>query len=239
MKISVVIPAFNEERVIGKCIEAVKNQTLHRKEYEIIVVDNNSTDKTAEIAKKLGATVMPYTQKQGFSAAKQFGTKKARGEIIAYTDADSIPDKYWLERIKKLMQNKKLVCVGGTILSSEDTMTNFSFIIYDLIARAHQLVDIPLIWSPNMAVRKDAFMRAGGFNTALKTSEDWEFIARIQKKFGTHTILYTNALRVKTSPRRQKKISAMIPYIFIGITNYISIFILGRSKTYGSPITIR
>lgn len=239
MKISVVIPALNEERVIGKCIKAVKNQTLPKEEYEIIVVDNNSKDKTAEIARNLGATVVSYTQKQGFSAAKQFGTKKAKGEIIAYTDADSIPDKHWLERIKKLMQNKNLVCVGGTILSSEDTMTNFSFIIYDLIARAHQLVDIPLIWSPNMAVRKDAFMKAGGFNTALKTSDDWEFIARIKKKFGNNATLYTKALRVKTSPRRQKKFSAIIPYIFIGIANYISIFILRKSKTYGSPITIR
>ena len=71
MKISVVIAAFNEERLIGKCIEAVKNQTLSKEEYEILVVDNNSTDKTAEIAKKLGATVISYSQKQGFSAAKQ------------------------------------------------------------------------------------------------------------------------------------------------------------------------
>lgn len=238
-KISVVIPAFNEEQLIGKCIEAVKNQTLGKEEYEILVVDNNSTDKTAEIAKKLGATVISYSQKQGFSATKQFGTQKAKGEIIAYTDADSIPDTHWLEAIKKLMQNKNLVCVGGTILSTEGTLVNFLFIIYDFIARVNQLFDISLIWSPNMAVRKDAFMQIGGFNTTLKTSDDWEFIARIQKKFGIHATLYTSALCVKTSPRRQKKFSAIIPYIFIGIANYISIFILRKSKTYGSPITIR
>ncbi len=239
MKISVVIAAFNEERLIGKCIEAVKNQTLSKEEYEILVVDNNSTDKTAEIAKKLGATVISYSQKQGFSAAKQFGTQKAKGEIIAYTDADSIPDTHWLEAIRKLMQNKNLVCVGGTVLSTESTLINFLFIIYDLIARVNQLFGIPLIWAPNMAVRKDAFMKAGGFNTALKTSEDWEFAARIQKKFGTRSVLYTNVLSVKTSPRRQKSLSAIIPYVFIGIINYLSIFILRRSKTYGSFITIR
>lgn len=239
MKISVVIPAFNEEQLIGKCIEAVKNQTFPKEEYEILVIDNNSTDKTAEIAKKLGAIVIPYSQKQGYSATKQFGTHKAKGEIIAYTDADSIPDMYWLETIEKLMRNKKLVCVGGTVLSTEDALMNWPFFIYDLFARVNQLSGISLIWSPNKAVRKDAFMRIGGFNTSLKTSDDWEFIARIQKKFGTHSTLYTKTLRVKTSPRKQKKLSTMIPYSLIGIANYVNIFILQNSKTFGNPITVR
>lgn len=239
MKISVVIPAFNEEQLIGKCIEAVKNQTFPKEEYEILVIDNNSTDKTAEIAKKLGVTVIPYSQKQGFSATKQFGTKMAKGEIIAYTDADSIPDTNWLETIEELMRNKNLVCVGGTVLPTEDTLVNFPFVIYDLFFRINQLFGISFIWSPNMAVRKDAFTQIGGFNTALKTSDDWEFIARIQKKFGIRSTLYTNILHVKTSPRKQKKLSAIIPYGFIGIVNYMSIFILRKSKTYGNSIDIR
>lgn len=239
MKISVVIPAFNEEQLIGKCVRAVKNQTFPKEEYEVLVVDNNSTDKTAEIARKLGATVIFYNQKQGFSAAKQFGAKRAGGEIIAYTDADSIPDKNWLATIDKLMQNKKLVYIGGTILSTGGALMNFFFILFDYFARINQLFGISLIWSPNMAVRKDAFMQVGGFNTTLKTSDDWEFILRIQKKFGIRSTLYTSALRVRTSPRKQKNLSAMILYVFLGIVNYVSIFILRKSKTYGNPVHIR
>lgn len=240
MKISVVIPAFNEEKLIGKCVEAVENQTFPKEEYEVLVIDNNSSDKTAEIARKLGATVISYCQKQGFSVAKQFGTKQAKGEIIAYTDADSIPDTRWLETINKLMQNKNLAYIGGTILSTEkNTLMNFFFIIFDYFARINQLFGMSLIWSPNMAVRKDAFMQIGGFNTALKTSDDWDFTLRIQKKFGIHSTLYTNALRVKTSPRKQKNLGAIIPYVLLGIVNYMSIFILRKSKTYGNPIDIR
>ncbi len=240
MKISVVIPAFNEEQLIGKCITAVKNQTFPKEKYEILVIDNNSTDKTAQIAKNLGVTVIPYTEKQGFSVTKQFGTKKAKGEIIAYTDADSIPDSHWLSTIDKLMQNKKLVYVGGPILSTEkNILVNLPFMIFDFIARMNQLFGISLIWSPNMAVRRDAFMQVGGFNTTVKTSDDWVFTLRIQKKFGIRSTLYTRELQVKTSPRKQKKLAAIIPYIFLGIFNYISIFILRRSKTFGIPVDIR
>lgn len=239
MKISVVIPAFNEEQLIAKCIEAVKNQTFPKKEYEILVIDNNSTDKTAQIAKNLGATVIPYNQKQGFSVTKQFGAEQAKGEIIAYTDADTIPNKYWLETIEKLMQNKNLVYVGGTILATGSALINLGFIIYDFFARINQLFGISLIWSPNMAVRKDAFMQVGGFNTALKTSEDWELTLRIQKKFGIRSTLYTNALQAKTSPRKQKNLSALILYSLVGIINYVSIFILRKAKTFGNPVTVR
>lgn len=239
MKISIVIPAFNEEKLIGKCVEAVKNQTFPKEEYEILVIDNNSTDKTAEIAEKLGATVVPYNKRQGFSFAKQFGTLAAKGEIIAITDADSIPDANWLETIDRLIQNKNLMCIGGTVLSAEGALVNFPFILYDFFARINQLFGISLIWGPNMAVRKNAFIQVGGFNTKLKTSDDWEFILRIQKKFGIRSTLYTSALRVKTSPRKQKKLSTIIPYIVIGIINYISIFILRKSKTFGSPVDIR
>lgn len=239
MKISVVIPAFNEEKLIAKCIKAVKNQTFPKEEYEILVIDNNSTDKTAEIAKKLGAKVISYSKKQGFSAARHYGMLKAKGEIIASTDADSIPDTHWLETIEKLMQNKNLVYVGGTVLSTEGAFVNLSFVIHDFVARVNQLFGISLIWGPNMAFRRDAFAQIGGFNTTLKTSDDWEFTLRIQKKFGIRSTLYTNTLQVKTSPRKQKKLSAIIPYIFIGIVNYVSIFILRKSKTFGNPITIR
>lgn len=239
IKISVVIPAFNEEELIGKCVEAVKNQTFPKKQYEILVIDNNSTDKTAEIARNLGATVLPYVQKQGFAVTKQFGTHKAKGEIIAYTDADSIPDTNWLETIDRLMQNKNLAYAGGTVLSTETSLINFFFILFDLFARLNQLFGIPLIWSPNMAVRKDVFIKVGGFNTTIKTSDDWDFTSRIQKKFGINSALYTNALRVRTSPRKQKVLSAIIPYVLLGIINYISIFILRKSKTFGNPVDIR
>jgi glycosyltransferase involved in cell wall biosynthesis len=98
MKISVVIPAYNEEKLLGKCLKSLKNQT--EKPFEIIVVDNNSTDKTAEIAKKMGARVIEEKQ-QGISFSRNAGFDAAKGGIIARIDADTTAPTNWLERIKK------------------------------------------------------------------------------------------------------------------------------------------
>ncbi len=132
------------------------------------------------------------------------------------------------------------MCIGGTVVSAEDnSLANFSFFLYDFIIRVNQLFGISLIWGPNMAIRRDAFMQVGGIDTTLKTSDDWELILRLQKKFGINSTLYTKTLHVKTSPRKQKKLSSIIPYSFIGVVNYVSIFILRKSKTFGNLINIR
>jgi hypothetical protein len=90
-----------------------------------------------------------------------------------------------------------------------------------------------------MAVRKSAFLQVGGWDTRVKTSDDWVFTLRIQNKFGRGSTLYTNALQVKTSPRKQNDLGAMISYIFVGVINYVSIFILRKPKTFGSPVDVR
>lgn len=90
-----------------------------------------------------------------------------------------------------------------------------------------------------MAVRKSAFMKIGGFNSNLKTSDDWDFVMRIQKEFGRSSTLYTPQLQVRTSSRRQEKISSMLPFIFVGMFNYSSIFLFRKSVTYGSQSNIR
>ncbi len=86
--ISVVVPAFNEEKFIGRCLEALKRQDFSEK-YEIIVVDNNSTDKTAQIAKRMGVKVVSE-KKQGDVFALRKGCSEAQGEIIAITDAETL-----------------------------------------------------------------------------------------------------------------------------------------------------
>jgi glycosyltransferase involved in cell wall biosynthesis len=239
IKISVVIAAFNEEERIRRCLQAVGNQTFPRDKYEILVIDNNSTDNTSELAKEFGANVIFYDKKQGAVVAKQFGVENARGEIVAITDADSFPHKDWLENIDKIMQDKNIKCTGGTVFSTEGELAKLAFILYDFFARLNQMFGISLIWGPNMAIRKSAFMEVGGFDTKLRTSDDWEFVLRIQKKFGICSTLYSSVLQAKTSPRKHQKLSSTIPYLAIGILNYVSVFILRRSKTFGKLRDVR
>ena len=110
-KISVIVPAYNEEKLIGRCVEALKKQTYPQDQYEIIVVDNGSKDRTAAIAKEAGAHVYTYTKIQGCAASRNFGSTQAKGNIFAFTDGDSMPEQDWLEKIAELLDKPEIVCV--------------------------------------------------------------------------------------------------------------------------------
>jgi len=98
--ISVVVCAKNEENYIGNCLQCLKKQTLKP---EIIVVEGHSTDKTYNIAKKYADKVV-RDKKRGIAAARNLGWKTAKGDIVAYCDADSLPPKDWVEKISKFMK---------------------------------------------------------------------------------------------------------------------------------------
>lgn len=111
-RFSVVIPAHNEESLIGACLESLANQD-YSGHYEIIVVDNNSTDRTAEIARSHGAIVVSE-EKRGVCWARQRGTLRAEGEIVVSTDADTTFGPGWLSRIdREFREDPSLVAVAG------------------------------------------------------------------------------------------------------------------------------
>ncbi len=123
MKISVVIPTYNEEQYIGKCLESLQKQTDPPD--EIIVVDNNCTDKTAEIAKRMGARVISEKE-QGMIPARNAGLNAAKFEIIARIDADTIVPPDWIERIKYNFENFKIDALSGPFYYY-DGLIKFSF----------------------------------------------------------------------------------------------------------------
>jgi glycosyltransferase involved in cell wall biosynthesis len=95
---SVVIPAYNEERYLPRCLESLRAQNYPAKEFEIIVVDNASTDATPDIARRFGARVV-YESAKGIAHARQRGFEAAQGEFIANTDADTAVPNNWLSRM--------------------------------------------------------------------------------------------------------------------------------------------
>src|ERR1035437_5009908 len=111
--ITVVVAAYNEEKDLPKCLTAITTQDFPKDDYEIIVVDNNSTDKTAEIAKGFGARVITES-KQGNTFAVKKGMDSASGEIIANTDADTVVFPDWLATIKKIFEDPKVVAATGS-----------------------------------------------------------------------------------------------------------------------------
>jgi glycosyltransferase involved in cell wall biosynthesis len=121
--ISVIIPALNEENYIGTLLESLKAQTF--KDFEVIVVDGNSKDRTRDIAKKYAKVVVEKRPNMGL--AKNTGAKLAKGEIIFFTDADSKLSKNLLKTYYELFKEKDVVAATGPLSPLEKTSPFLSF----------------------------------------------------------------------------------------------------------------
>jgi len=153
MRVSVVIPAYNEEKYIGRCFESISLQ--RELPDEVIVVDNNCTDRTTEIAQKFGARVIKE-EKQGMIYARNVGFDSAKYEIIARTDADAILPKDWISKIKEHFKNSDLGALSGPVayfnLPILTQVSRFAtFVTFETIGLffGHQMLA-----GPNMILRK-------------------------------------------------------------------------------------
>ena len=194
-KTSVVIPAFNEAKRIGKTLRSLKNQN-YRGKIEIIVVDNNSNDQTAEVARKFGAIVVSEMRK-GVSYCRQTGFMRATGAIIATTDADTIVPKYWVQRlVEEFEKHPSAVAVTG--------MYNFYDGIF-VLRYGTAIFAYPLFWvfkwysGANLAIKKSAFLAVGGFDEDINLSEDTDICNRLKKIGEVYRLPF---LVVQTSARR-------------------------------------
>lgn len=115
-KISVVIPAFNEEKFLGETLNSLKEQTFPREDFEIIVVDNASSDSTSEIARVHGADKIIYESRKGTNRARQTGLEHCEGRIVAFLDADCLPPTDWLEKLYTFLHEhrEEFVAIAGT-----------------------------------------------------------------------------------------------------------------------------
>ena len=127
MKVSVALVVFNEKKYIKRCIDALLRQTYMN--FEIIVIDNGSTDGTGEIINSYNDERIKYfveNSKCGLSRLRNIGIEKSRGEFVFFTDGDCIPNKYWLEEGLRTLQDRKYVGVEGKTYyeSSNTTISN-------------------------------------------------------------------------------------------------------------------
>lgn len=151
MKISVVIPAYNEENYIESCMHHLQMQTVTP--YEIIVVDNNSTDKTAEMARKFGAKVIEEKQ-QGISYARDAGFNAATGDVFLRTDADTWVPKDWVERMQIHFEDHRVMRVsGGAVFYKAWLDPLFRFFVFWV----NDPFGYKAMFGPNLAIRREAW----------------------------------------------------------------------------------
>lgn len=220
-----VIPAFNEKKHISACLKSLRRQTLPP--LEIIVVDGGSSDGTASVARARGARVIVEKRRKGAGAARNIGAAAARGSILAFTDADSIPDSNWLQRISLCFRDPEVVCVGGPLApAGGDLRDRFFYALFsDLFPTVASLAGFYPFHGSNLAVRKEAFERAGGFSESLLAIEDNELANRMAR-FGK--VVFDRGLRATNSPRRFRRFGYLreaLRYWHAGIRCYL----LGKS----------
>jgi glycosyltransferase involved in cell wall biosynthesis len=159
MKVSVVIPAYNEEKYLEECLQSILDQT--DKPDEIIVVDNNCTDKTVEIAKKYNARVVTEAI-QGMIPARNKGYDCAKYEIIARTDSDTHVPKNWIELIKEnFAKDKDLLGLSGPAsfynFPISDKLQHSQWENKAIFAIIKSRIGHDTLYGPNIAIRKSAW----------------------------------------------------------------------------------
>lgn len=173
--VSVIITTKNEEEVIQELIASIKNQTYQN--FEIILVDNNSSDKTAEIAKMMGVTVYAFGPER--SAQRNFGAKKSKGDDLLFLDADMELDEEVIEDCMKTI--KRFPKVGALSIPERSSAVTFWEKVKSFERSFYNDTDD----SSTDAARffpKKVFMEVGGYDETITGPEDWDLSDNIRKK---------------------------------------------------------
>jgi len=188
-KVSVIITTFNRAEYLEKAIKSVLNQTYS--DFELLILDNSSTDNTEEIVKSFNDERIRYIKHQplNISQARNLGLKESKGDYIAFLDDD---DEWLPEKLKREIEvfnqgNEKLGLVYGGFIRIDENGKEFEWhtpilkgnIFEPYLCRQDPLTDS----ASNPLIKKSVFKVVGEFDENLKCSEDWEFYLRLFRKF--------------------------------------------------------
>jgi len=192
--ISVIIPTYEEERFLTGCLSALKK--CRTNDYEIIIVDAGSKDKTLSIADSFGCRIV-IGKKTGVGNARNAGAAAARGDIIAFLDADSVPCENWLDIVEETFRrNLQVSAIGGPTDhgSLRYRIANFQFWLNPVTKH----LGFFYFSGNNSAFRKGFFSSFGGYKPIL--CEDVELSLRMSRC--SERMLFVRAMEMRLSPRR-------------------------------------
>lgn len=179
--LSVIIPAFNAESTIKHCINSLQSQSYPKNQFEIIVVDDGSTDRTVEFAKEAGADKVIATKHLGTSQTRKKGFNEARGKILCSLDSDCESKDGWLQTITKELEN--LDAISGPI---ENGIKNSSISWAEYLLEFSEFnehkprSEIRFLPGCNQAMRRNAYESTSGFSQ-VQSSDDVFFGESLQR----------------------------------------------------------
>ena len=220
-KVSVIIPARNEEKYLAECLATVTAQDFPD-EYELIVVDNGSTDATAEIAAAAGARVI-FEPEAGLPRARETGRQAARAPLLVYIDADThIPANYLTTVVETFQREPHVQSVTSPVRFYDgDWSTNlFIFFYFHIYRILNALRLCNFIFGGTFALRSEVIERVGGFNVSIAFyGEDTDLTKRIVRE---GVIRYLGNLFSLTSARRYQREGTLVTVMRYTI-NYFSV----------------
>ncbi|MBF0522352.1 MAG: glycosyltransferase [Candidatus Omnitrophica bacterium] len=171
MRVSVVVCTYNREQFILKCLDSLLIQSF--KNYEIIIVDDGSTDRTQELLRPYqgGRVIIKRNpENKGLMFSRNLGASLSSGEIIAFTDSDCVTDNFWLEELVKPFSDDQVVIVGGRIIDPP-AANYWEFASQDVNFISNTSGTVQAVIGCNMAVRKN-FLMNNKFDEKFKYGAD-------------------------------------------------------------------
>ncbi|MFQ5442504.1 MAG: glycosyltransferase [Thermodesulfobacteriota bacterium] len=182
---SVVVPAFNSEKTLGRCLGALFNQSCPKKRYEVIVVDDGSTDGSAEAAKSFPVRYF-FQKNAGPASARNLGAREAKGAVILFTDADCVAGRDWIkEMTEPFRAGPEVTAVKGAYRTEQKSLVA-RFAQLEFEERFELLKKTPsidMVDTYSAAYRREVFLETGGFDTnfPVANNEDTELSYRLSK----------------------------------------------------------
>jgi glycosyltransferase involved in cell wall biosynthesis len=220
--ISVIIPTLNEEKYISRCLESLADQSFEEK-FEVIIIDNNSQDKTREVIEKnfqkfsgkFSGKIF-ISKAKGIGKVRKFGAEKSQGDILAFTDADTTLNERWLERINENL--KKYDLSTGPVFYYENNLKVDLIKLWRKIYRIFHLFDFYWMIGSNMAIKKEIYQELGGHKD-FSILDDFDISFRAYK---TNQISgkYDKKQKVYTSARRLSNLFGYFLTFLYGHYNY-------------------
>ena len=219
--VSVIVPVLNMPSAIRRCLDALLRQTYPRDSYEILVVDNGSTDETREVVKQYPVTLLVEESTKSPYAARNLALRSARGRVIALTDADCAPIPEWLEYGIGILSREEASLVGGEVKFSYSARRTYAE-LFDSVGNLEMKRSITrrgVAKTGNLIVRREVFESIGPFQSDLRSGGDVLWTGKATRQgfklvYSSEMVVFKQARQLRALLRKQYRIGQGHPRVW-------------------------
>ena len=248
--VSIVVCTFNRGDRLHPCLESLEHQTYPHDRYEVIVVDDASTDDTAQIVRSRGMRVIRLESNGGAAAARNIGAAAAKGDIIAFIDDDAVADPQWLECLVQPFGASGVSAVGGLILAYKTNYLAERYLsaigcgnpaplafgksknpflrfwaylgsMFTPIFMEKEPMEVQAVFTANAAYRASLLRSIGGFDEALRYDEDADVSTRLRDR-GAHLFFVPAAI---VHHRHRESLIKLIRQTYLNAENTLRYYV--------------